>query len=117
MHPNTTPTPDALGRLWPLVSQDEVAVSAVNATTATKYYYFNGQRIAMKKGDVLSYLHSDHLGSTVLETGNTGTMTADQQSYAYGRQRDTSSVVTDHKFTGQKQDATGLLYYGARYGW
>ena len=92
-----------------------VVASAVNATTATKYYYFNGQRIAMKKGDVLSYLHGDHLGSTVLETGTSGAMTADQQYYAYGRQRDTGPVVTDHKFTGQKQDATGLLYYGARY--
>ena len=92
-----------------------VVASAVNATTATKYYYFNGQRIAMKKGDVLSYLHGDHLGSTVLETNTSGTMTADQQYYAYGRQRDTGPVVTDHKFTGQKQDATGLLYYGARY--
>lgn len=64
---------------------------------------------------VLSYLHGDHLGSTVLETGNTGAMTADQQYYTYGRQRDSGPVVTDHKFTGQKQDATGLLYYGARY--
>ena len=69
----------------------------------------------MKKGDVLSYLHGDHLGSTVLETNTSGAMTADQQYYAYGRQRDTGPVVTDHKFTGQKQDATGLLYYGARY--
>ena len=42
-------------------------------------------------------------------------MTADQQYYAYSRQRDTGPVVTDHKFTGQKLDATGLQYFNARY--
>ncbi len=79
-----------------------------------KYYSFNGKRIAMKKGGVLTYLHSDHLGSTVLETvGNSAT--ADQKYYAYGKQRDTGPVVTDHKFTGQKLDGTGLQYYNARY--
>jgi len=34
---------------------------------------------------------------------------------AYGKQRDTGAVVTDHKFTGQKLDGTGLQYYNARY--
>ena len=34
----------------------------------TKYYSFAGQRVAMRKDGVLTYLHSDHLGSTVLET-------------------------------------------------
>ncbi len=34
---------------------------------------------------------------------------------AYGRQRDSGPVVTDHRFTGQKVDGNGLYYYNARY--
>jgi len=56
-----------------------------------------------------------HLGSTVLETNTSGTFTADQQYRAYGKQRDAGAVVTDHKFTGQKLDGTGLQYFNARY--
>jgi RHS repeat-associated protein len=81
----------------------------------TKYYFFAGQRIAMKRDGVLTYLHSDHLGSTVLETNTSGQIVSDQRYYAYGKQRDTGPVGTDHRFTGQKQDASGLVYMNARY--
>lgn len=75
----------------------------------------NGQRVAMNKGCTLTHLHGDHLGSTVLETSSSGTITTDQKYYAYGKQRDSGPVSTDHQFTGQKQDGTGLMYYQARY--
>jgi len=67
----------------------------VSGSTVTKYYFFGGQRIAMKRGTTLTYLHSDHLGSTVLETSTSGAPTADQKYFAYGNQRDTGPVVTD----------------------
>ena len=38
-----------------------------------------------------------------------------QKYYAYGHQRDSGPVVTDHQSTGQKLDGTGLQYYNARY--
>ena len=38
----------------------------------TKYYYAGGQRIAMRKGGVLTYMLSDHLGSTSLTTDSAG---------------------------------------------
>jgi RHS repeat-associated protein len=85
----------------------------------TKYYFFNGQRFAMKVGSTLTHLHSDRVppgrGSTVLETNTSNAQSADQRYYVYGRQRDTGSVVTPHRFTGQKEDGSGLYYYGARY--
>ncbi len=88
-------------------------------STVTKYYFFNGQRhpegTRMKRGSTVSYLHSDHLGSTVLETNTAGDVSADQRYRAYGRQRDSGPVVTDHRFTGQKLDGTGLYYDNARY--
>jgi hypothetical protein len=69
-------------------------IDEISGSTVTKYYYpsrpagtrlrtsFGGQRIAMKKGGVLTYLHGDHHGSTVLETSSTGAITADQKYFA-----------------------------------
>jgi len=87
----------------------------MTGSTVTKYYFFNGQRIAMNKGGVERYLLTDHLNSTVIELDAGGALTADQKYRAYGNQRDTGAVMTDHRFTGQKVDNTGLMYYGARY--
>ena len=87
----------------------------VTGSDVTRYYYFNGQRVAMHKSGTLTYLHSDHLGSTVLTTDISLNPTGDQRYFAYGKQRDTGPVATDHQFTGQKLDGTGLQYYNARY--
>ncbi len=51
----------------------------------------------------------------MLETNTAGHVSADQRYRAYGRQRDSGPVVTDHRFTGQKYDSTGLYYDNARY--
>jgi RHS repeat-associated protein len=80
-----------------------------------KYYFFNGQRIAMRRGSTLTYLHPDHLGSTVLSTTSSGAADVAQGYHGYGKYRLGSVLPTDHRFTGQKLDATGLMYYGARY--
>ena len=63
----------------------------------------------MRKGGILTYLHSDHLGSTVLETNTGGTAIGTMGYYAYGRYRNGSNFSTEHKFTGQKLDGTGLF--------
>jgi hypothetical protein len=87
----------------------EVQVSATNVTT-TKYYFFAGQRIAMQRGsEPLTFLHGDHLNSTVLATR--GSVTSGQgRYYAYGKDRlATATVPTDNRFTGQKEDGTGLV--------
>jgi RHS repeat-associated protein len=85
--------------------------------TVVKYYFFNGQRVAMRRGGTLYYLHGDHLGSTHFVTKSNGTEQSNQSYYAYGRTRlFFGSTPSDHKFTGQKLDAaTGLYYYNARY--
>ena len=94
----------------------------MTGSDVTRYYYFNGQRVAMHNNSlatngVYNYLHTDHLGSTVMTTDTTtiNNPSSDQRYYAYGRQRDVDPVVTDHQFTGQKLDGTGLQYYNARY--
>lgn len=49
-----------------------------------------------------------------METVN-GAMTADQKYFGYSTQRDNGKVTTDHRFTGQKEDGSGLQFYDARY--
>ncbi|MFN8446855.1 MAG: RHS repeat-associated core domain-containing protein [Caldilineaceae bacterium] len=101
---------------WVNIDDVEVTVVApAAASEVTKYYYFGGQRVAMRKNGALTYLHGDHLGSTVLETNASGAVVNDEKYKAYGKQRDTGTVSTDHRFTGQKEDASGLQYFNARF--
>ena len=44
----------------------------LNTGEVTKYYYFGGQRVAMRKGSTLNWLHSDHLCSVSLATNSSG---------------------------------------------
>jgi hypothetical protein len=59
----------------------EVSVGGGGTTDVTKYYFFNGQRVAMRKNGVLSYLHADHLGSTLLATDASGGVDNNQPRY------------------------------------
>jgi RHS repeat-associated protein len=83
-----------------------------------KYYTLGGRRVAMRKGDTLYYLFSDHLGSisVVYETISNTWVT--QRYYPWGtiRPGPNNALPTDYTFTGQKLDeSTELMYYGARY--
>ncbi len=85
------------------------------AYRVTKRYRFNGQVVAERKHGVLTYLHTDHLGSPVLTTNSSGTTVTDHGYYAYGLDRRGGELGTDHRFTGQKLDGVGLQYFNARY--
>ena len=79
-------------------------------------YYFNGQLVAQRTSNLatdVTYLHSDHLGSTVETTGYTTT----QQLYLpYGAQRTTEEVAAAYRYTGQRwEEAIGLYDYDARW--
>ena len=86
-------------------------------STITKYYYAGGQRIAMRKGSVVYYLHGDHLGSTSLTTNASGAEVARQLYYPYGEVRwSDGTLPTDYLFTGRRYESSfGLLDYNARY--
>ena len=99
----------------------------VTEGVTTTYYYLGGQRVAMRRVPLqgeqqVTYLHSDHLGSTSAWGGsNCGS----QAYYPFGLVRTTTGTLpTDVTFTGQRVDRStaqntagtdGLLYYGARY--
>ena len=91
-----------------------------STTTHTKYYYFGGRRIAVRVAGTLSWLLSDHLGSTtVTADGATGARTAELWYKPWGESRGAAFGVTptQRRFTGQTLDgvAGGLYFYNARY--
>jgi RHS repeat-associated protein len=90
----------------------------VTGSTVTKYYYANGQRIAMRTGSTLYYLLSDHLGSTSITTSSTGAKEAELRYTAWGEVRFTSgSTPTAYTFQGQYSNVAefGLQYFNARW--
>ncbi len=79
------------------------------------YYYFNGQRIAMRKrtdntNGTVNWLHGDHLGSASLATSATGAKVSDMRFKPFGEVR-SGSMPTDLTWTGQRAEASS--YVGA----
>jgi YD repeat-containing protein len=99
-----------------------------------KYYYFAGQRVAMRDGSTVYYLVTDHpsaslrtvLGSTSKTLTSSGGVFAELRyceasrsgvDKPYGEIRYTSGTTpTNYRFTGQLQEAgVGLYNMGARW--
>jgi len=84
-------------------------------TTAVKYYYAAGQRIAMRKAGTLTWLLGDHLGSTTITANENGTLATEQTYTAWGQTR-SGSLPTDRQYTGQiNESELGLYFYNARF--
>jgi RHS repeat-associated protein len=81
----------------------------------TKYYYGGGQRIAMRVGGALYFLHGDHLGSATLATDAGGSRVGELRYTPYGVTRyEWGSTPTNRRYTGQPWEGIGLYDYGAR---
>ncbi len=79
-----------------------------NVTTGqvTQYYLFNGRRVAMRKEGVLSYLVTDHLGTTSVVLDGSGGRVAESRHYPYGVERwSEGALLTDYRFTGERLEA------------
>ncbi len=104
-----------------LVSIGAIYEKNLSTNFETSYCYASGQRIAMRTSSGLSFLVGDHLGSTSLTLAWGGTEVGRLKYYPFGETRSgypTGSVPTDRRFTGQRQEDSGLgsLYdYGARF--
>jgi hypothetical protein len=68
--------------------------------------------LGVRQGASVSWLYGDHLGSTSASSGAAATS---ERYYAYGKDRGTGNLPTDHRFTGQISDASGLIFMNARY--
>ncbi len=89
-------------------------------SSVTKYYFFNNERFAMRTGSGASgtfyLLYKDRLSSTIHVSDQGGGYIGSMGYYAFGGvMRSDGTIPTDHRFTDQQQDASGLLFYGARY--
>jgi hypothetical protein len=83
------------------------------------YYFFGSVRVAMREfsgtTSVLTYLVTDHLGSTSLTLDASGVEVARMGYKPWGETRYASgSSSTDYKFTGQIRLDIGIYFYGAR---
>jgi RHS repeat-associated protein len=89
---------------------------SVTDSIVTKNYYAGTQLIATRKGDALSYLLSDHLGSISLTVDSNRNVTASQRFTPWGEVRaPTGTMPTSYAFTGQYSDSyINLLWYGSR---
>jgi len=82
----------------------------------TKYYDAGGQRMAMRVGGTLYFLHGDHLGSATLTTDISGNRVGELRYTPYGVTRyEWGSIPTPRRYTGQPWEGVGLYDYGARY--
>jgi RHS repeat-associated protein len=93
-------------------------------SVVTRHYGLNGDQVAVRVGSAgagygesaLTYLYRDQVGSTILASDPSSNVVATRGYYAFGApRRSTGLLPTDRRFTGQVEDATGLLYYNSRY--
>ena len=90
----------------------------VSGGVTTSYYFAEGQRIAMRKSGVVSYLLPDHLGSTSVTTDQNGQNPIKQLYAPWGEVRYSSgSLQTKYTYTGQYSNVGdfGLMFYNARF--
>ena len=103
---------DANGALMNKVDGGQTTVYVGNyyekqGSAVTKYYYFNGQRVATKTSSGVSYLAGDHLGTTSVTWNGSGVKVAESRHVPYGGERWTSGTMpTDYRFTGQRLTAS-----------
>jgi RHS repeat-associated protein len=88
------------------------------------YYYFGGQRIAMRKrttsanNGTVYWLHGDHLGSASAATNASGVRVNEMRFKPFGEVR-SGSMPTDLTWTGQRAETSGyvgsLMDFSARF--
>jgi RHS repeat-associated protein len=116
---------DEAGRRVKRTTATKVGASNVTTTTyyigagqevqngvPVRYYTLGGNTLGVRQGANVSWLYGDHLGSTSASSGAAATS---ERYYAYGKDRGTGNLPTDHRFTGQISDASGLIFMNARY--
>jgi RHS repeat-associated protein len=61
------------------------------------------------------YYHKDGLGSVLAATDQNGATAGTQRFDAWGNQIASTGTISQYGYTGREPDATGLVYYRARY--
>jgi RHS repeat-associated protein len=87
-----------------------------STASVTKYYLFGGQRVALRRGGAVSFLHGDHLGSVSMSTDASGQVLSQARYTPFGEVAwEDGQAQTDFDFTGQRREGFGLMDYNARF--
>jgi RHS repeat-associated protein len=89
-----------------------------NWTTANAYYVHGPNMddpISRTSGSTTQYFHQDGLGSVVALSGATGSTDATRRYDSWGNVIASTGNMPQFGYTGREPDATGLVYYRARY--
>ncbi len=87
-----------------------------STSVSTKYYYSNGRKIAQKRSNSdIEFIHGDSAGSTIMITDSNGNTIYEAYYEPFGKVAVSSGFnYTNYGYTGQENDISGLMYYGAR---
>jgi len=84
--------------------------------TIFKYYFVGLARIALRENGTITWLLSDHLGSTSGTVNAAGALVSTMKYTAFGETRGTGSSTTDYRYTGQREEEEiGLYFFKARF--
>ena len=90
----------------------------IHGDTVTKYVHFAGALVAKRLGiggEETQWIHTNHLGSTEAITDADGVVIHNKTYRLFGDVMNESGVEAGRGYTGQRADASGLIYLGARY--
>jgi RHS repeat-associated protein len=83
--------------------------------TELKYYFAGTIRIALREDEAITWLLSDHLGSTSVTVDAVGGLLTSLKYAAFGELR-TGTSTTDYQYTGQRNEMEiGLYFYVSRF--
>ena len=92
-----------------------------DGTLLAEYISANGRQIAKvapdgEGGEITSFFHADHLGSALVITDDTGTVTWTGDYYPFGEEYSSVGTPDRYRFTQHELDpSTALIYAKARY--
>ncbi|MGW5396407.1 RHS repeat domain-containing protein [Streptomyces sp. NPDC003952] len=109
-----TKNPDG-SRVLSLPNGDELKATAAGVKTGTRYYTHAGQTVAVRNGDDVSYLITDHQGTAMTAIALTTLGITRRKQVPFGELRSTQSDAFGPRgFVGGTTDPTGLTHLGAR---
>ena len=89
-------------------------IDEVSSGVHERHIYAGGMHIASNTTGTVEYYHVDHLGSTRLKTNSAGTEIYDSNYEPFGP-GEGETGTEDYRYTGKREDPSGLYYFGARY--
>jgi len=133
--PTATPTPQTYTMTYSYDGDGRLVKSVVNGIVTyyvgahyektvqgsqqneRKYYFAGANRIAMRENGTLTWLLTDHLGSTSVTANASGNLVSSLRYTAFGEVRTASgTTATDYRYTGQREeDYINLYWYGSRW--